>query len=315
MSAFLRRLVVFGLVAVLAYPVLIFLFGLILPGQLAGNVRYPLGAYGHMNTRMKEVQGQAPVDVLFIGSSHAYRGFDPRIWAKRGYSSFNLGSSAQTPIQSELLLKQYLPTLRPRLVVMEVHPGPFREEGVESAVDLMANRPVDAAISGMAWNMGDVMVCNTLLYAKVRQALGMDDDFNEDPVKDHDQYVNGGFVQRTKGGFVPVGKLRRESTTPSPEQWEAFQRILAYLRSQRCPVVLVEAPMTRWMYEGLYADHHVFADSMSGAGRYIDMNGQVALTDTVHFFTKGHLDQAGVEIFNEALLDTLEGRAWLPVKR
>lgn len=314
MAAFLRRFALFTLLAVLAYPLFIFLFGLVLPTSLSGNVRYPLGAYGHMNARMKEAQGHAPVDVLFIGSSHAYRGFDPRIWQAHGFRSFNLGSSAQTPIQSELLLKEYLPTFRPRLVVMEVHPGPFREEGVESAVDLIANKPVDAGTARMAFDMGDILVCNTLLYGTMRQKLGMDDDFRESPTKDHDEYVSGGFVQRIEGGFVPKGRLLREGTEPRPQQWEAFQRIVAYLRAQRCPLVLVEAPMTRWMYEGLYADHHVFSDSMSSAGSYIDMNGKVELTDTVHFFTKGHLDQAGVELFNEALLDTLESRGWLPTK-
>ena len=39
------------------------------------------------------------IDVLVLGSSHAYRGFDPRIFKKAGIKLFNFGSSGQTLLQ------------------------------------------------------------------------------------------------------------------------------------------------------------------------------------------------------------------------
>ena len=77
------------------------------------------------------------VDVLFLGSSHAYRGFDPRIFRKRGYSSFNLGSSAQTPSQTKVWLKRYLKHLNPKIVIYEVYPGTFSSDGIEASLDLV----------------------------------------------------------------------------------------------------------------------------------------------------------------------------------
>lgn len=310
--AHLRKLLLFGLLTALLYPFLLLGLSAVLPARFVGNVRYPLGGYGHMHSRIREMEGHAPVDVLFIGSSHAYRGFDPRIWQKRGLSAFNLGSSAQTPLQSELLLEHALPILRPRLVIFEVHPGPFRDPGVESAVDLIANRPIDGASARMALRMRDAIVFNTLCYGMLRQASGLDAAFQEPAAKKEDLYVGDGFVQRLKGGFHPEGKLRPESTEPLPQQWSAFQRILAQLGEDGYPVILVEAPMSQWMYANAYRDHDRFAQRMSSSGRYIDMNGKVSLEDEAHFFTQGHLDQAGVELFNEALLDTLAGRGWLP---
>ena len=65
-----------------------------------------MGCYGHTFTRMQDAQKTKNVDVLIVGSSHAYRGIDPRILQKDGISAFNLGSSAQTPINTKVLLHQ-----------------------------------------------------------------------------------------------------------------------------------------------------------------------------------------------------------------
>src|SRR5438477_3987320 len=65
------------------------------------------GGIGHTLQRLREVESVGSVDILFIGSSHAYRGFDPRLFAETGLTSFNLGSKAQSPLNSYFLLKHY----------------------------------------------------------------------------------------------------------------------------------------------------------------------------------------------------------------
>jgi len=77
------------------------------------------------------------VDILFLGSSHSYRGFNPQYFS--GYKTFNLGSSAQTPIQTNLLLKRYLHQLNPKTIVYEVYPISLSIDGVESSSDIIAN--------------------------------------------------------------------------------------------------------------------------------------------------------------------------------
>src|SRR3972149_6768649 len=37
-------------------------------------------------------------DLIFLGSSHCYRCFDPFVFQKFGLTTYNLGSSSQTPI-------------------------------------------------------------------------------------------------------------------------------------------------------------------------------------------------------------------------
>ena len=92
------RLLIFMIFCAFMYGVLLVVWAAILPAKFAGNVKHPLGGGGHLHTRLAEVQDHAPVDILFLGSSLAYRGFDTRIWKERGYTAFNLGSSAQSPV-------------------------------------------------------------------------------------------------------------------------------------------------------------------------------------------------------------------------
>ena len=58
---------------------------------------------------------------------------------RNNLKTFNLGSSSQTPIQTKMLLDEHLDRLNPKLVVFEVYPVVFQLEGVESALDFIAN--------------------------------------------------------------------------------------------------------------------------------------------------------------------------------
>ena len=90
-----------------------------------------------MLTRLNEVKNIKNIDILFLGSSHTYRGFDTRVFKKNGYNSFNLGSSSQSPIQTLTLTKRYLNQLNPKLIVYEVYPTTFTIDGIESSLDII----------------------------------------------------------------------------------------------------------------------------------------------------------------------------------
>lgn len=310
--SFLLRSLGFAAFCAAFYPLYIAVLGFAMPDGFAPNIRYPLNGYGHLRTRMAQAEASGPVDIVFLGSSHAYRGFDPRIWTRHGYSSFNLGSSAQTPLQTEFMVLEHLPALKPKLVIIEVHPGPFRDEGIESALDMIANRRIDQHTLLMATRLRHPYVWNALAYGMVRQWSGYDDRLIEPMRRKKDTYIDGGFVERVEGNFKPERSTRRENAEPLPSQWAAFQRTLEALRARGTDHILVEAPVTRWMNERIYPNRARFDSLMNASGRYINMNGKVELEDRKHFFTKGHLNQAGVGLFNEALIDTLERRGWLP---
>ncbi len=73
------RLILFSVFCIIVYPVLVVIWGALLPKEFVGNVSRTIGGAGHLRARLADVQDQGPVDVLFLGSSLSYRGFDTRI--------------------------------------------------------------------------------------------------------------------------------------------------------------------------------------------------------------------------------------------
>ena len=159
------------LYTVAVYLVLLIIWGELMPTIFKKNLTYSRGAYGHMYTRIREAEKVKNIDMLFIGSSHAYRGFDTRVAKTYGYESFNLGSSAQTPVQTELLLKKYLGNLNPKLIVYEVYPYTFTNDGVESSLDMIANGKIDYDILNMAFALNNIKTSTRLVYGVSRHLI------------------------------------------------------------------------------------------------------------------------------------------------
>src|SRR5690554_458534 len=107
MKRFCITLLVFFVFSFFLYVILLYTMGTFAPAIATPNILNK-DIVGHTETRLKEVKSFGDVDILFLGSSHAYRGFDTRIFKKAGFRSFNLGTSAQTPLQTQILLRRYL---------------------------------------------------------------------------------------------------------------------------------------------------------------------------------------------------------------
>ena len=315
MRRFLQQFALFALACGLLYPLVVVAFSIILPLPYVKNVKHPLGGNGHMFTRLLELKGHGPVDVLFLGSSHTYRGFDPRIWEQRGYSSFNLGSSSQSPVQTELLAKECLDELQPKLVVYEVYGVLGNLDGVESALDLIANRKVDLASLKMVLRVRNMLAFNSMIHGATRQLLGVDRNFNELRSIPPDLYILGGYVEHEETAADTSTTPRTTGGGPKSFQWTAFQRTLALLKEHSVPVVLVEAPTTRNFHRELHATPSEVDQWLRAQPNFLDMNGVAGLADSTHFYDRHHLRQQGVALFNNALIDSLASRNMLPSPR
>ena len=203
------------------------------PGIFKKNLNYKIGSYGHMFSRIKEIEKNNNVDILFVGSSHSYRGFDPRIFNEYNYQVFNIGSSSQSPLQEELLLNQYLDKLNPKLVVFEMYPTIFESDGVESGLDMLANNKIDFNSLKMCLAINNIKLYNTFLYGSYKQLRGINKYFVEDIKKDEDTYISGGFVERKMSYYkssknISCTKLYNINTIQS----NTFQKILHTLMQQ-----------------------------------------------------------------------------------
>lgn len=266
--------------------------------------------------RFREIDSYADVDVLFVGSSHCYRAFDPRVFATRGHRSFNMGSTTQTPLNSYYLLERYLDRLSPELLLVEVYWGTLAADGLESLLDLSANLPVTSEMWRMALAIRDLRAINALASRALDLRSGplSEARANLAPI---DTYVPGGFVERQQGyrsRDAPIADARSQRP-PNDLQLDYLERIIELARGAGSRVGLVLQPVTKARQRslpGLAASlARIEAFAAEQAVPFLDLNSWMELRDEQHFYDYHHLNQQGVALFNDRLLDELEQRALL----
>lgn len=297
----IRYVVLFLLFSGVAYVAFLCIWGDIMPGFLQRNMYYRMGYGGHMFTRMEEVKHVKNVDVLFLGSSHAYRGFDPRIFAKHGLKSFNLGSSLQSPMQTEVLLNRYLHTINPKVIIYEVYYPAFTSDGVESALDIISNDKNDLESVKMIMNLNHIGTTNTFIYGLCNDLIGATNAFNEDSVKGEDTYVKGGYVQRASTPFKNAMKESPWKYDINDHQWNTFIKLIHLIKNKNIKLILVQTPISKSLYK-TFEKKEAFNKMMKQYGEYYNFNEILQLDDSLHFYDPDHLNQAGVEIFNDKLI-------------
>lgn len=294
----MRHIILFVAVAAVAEVLLLWMLGG--TGKLR-NVEYRLGHADHTYTRLREADTTHGVDVLFMGSSHSYRTFDPRMYPEM--KVMNMGSSNQTPIQTEALLHRYLKTLSPRLVVIEVHPDIMMYDGVESTLYLLCNsRPSWEMVPAVVRSHNAKVYC-TAVYAMLHNGLGRAFAEYEEPADiAGNVYVQGGYVERPMEHYAPQAHPR-QTIRPLKNQRAALQRCVEYLKRQGVPYVLVEVPDTKVLMDS-YDNLDEFQREMSAYGPFVGKR-VAALDDSLHYYDDSHLNQRGVEVYNEMLRDSV----------
>lgn len=292
------------------YPLMVIGWGDYAPDILKKNLNYPLGSSGHMYSRIQNIKELKDVDILFLGSSHAYRGFDPRIFKRYGLNTFNLGSSAQSHLQTEILLKRHLDEIHPKLIIYEVYPGTFSSDGVESSLDIIANDKNDFESIRMAFTQNHIKVYNALIYGFYRDLFKKNVGYKEESIQGDDTYIQGGFVEKKLQYFEPMA-FDENGWNLTSRQYIFFERVLLLIKERNIPVILVQAPITSSMRRA-FLNNDEFDKKMESYGVYYNFNNLINLDDKLHFYNAHHLNQNGVEIFNTKLIEILaQEEEWL----
>jgi hypothetical protein len=278
---------------------------------LSSHLVEPGGAYQSLR-RFRELERRDRLDLAFFGSSHAYRGFDPEIFETQGLRTFNLGSTNQTPLNSLYLAKRYLPTRAPKLVVFEVYYATLAGDGFESTRDLSINTPWSPDILKMALSTRHLGATSFSL-AKGLGLIGDSSAVEQGPVEG-ETYAGAGYVSSE----VSRGPIRRRE----PFRVDVLDRQLDYLRDASRYAQSLGAKVA-WTTHPLPRDHRAavlnfdelhatIADSAKAFGlRYYRYDDDLGLDDRRHFADFHHLNAAGVERFNRALLADLKRDGYL----
>jgi hypothetical protein len=286
------------------YLISIFIIALFVSPKLTNNLKYKLGVYGHMNTRIKEISQYKDVDILFLGSSHSYRGFDTRIFSKHNFKTFNLGSSSQTPMQTEILLNEYLDKLKPKLVIMEVYPNTFMSDGVESSIDLIINDKISLDYVKLAIDINNIKVYNTLIVSYVMDLFNKNKNFIEKKNIKDDKYISGGYVENKIKYFNIKKTYKLNSWKLKENQKKAFSKIIAMLKLRNIKFLLIQSPINSLLYNS-FKNNSEIDRYFSDFGDYYNFNNILKLSNKNDFYDDDHLNQNGVLKFNKKLIELL----------
>lgn len=248
--------------------------------------------------RIEEIKQFDSLDIVFLGSSRSFMGFDPRIFSTYGYSSYNFSSLAQTPLQTRYLYDKYVKDIDVDLVVFEVNPDVFRTEGTEATISLINNDYIDYEMLKLVWKIKQPMVYNTFVFRCLQSILGHKLLFTADI---------GSFVKGT--GYVPsmgtnmnyLNLFKPDTIHCNSEQITEFKKLLNTLNTQHRKYILVQAPVSKNYYKSLIGTDE-FDKLMNSFGEYYNFNNLITMDDSLDFNDHHHLNSTGVQKFNNALI-------------
>lgn len=275
----------------------------ILPRSLISNLEP--GGYGHSFARFREINAYKNIDILFLGGSRCYRGFDPRIFNAAGISVFNLGSTAQSPLNSYYLLQEYLDGLNPKMVVMEVCLESLSLDGVESFLDIAVNHKITKNIALMGLALNNFHSLNTLPSEYLKRLLWRPLTQNIQKEILNDRYIPRGYVEMDR---ISLDKscFKNYEFIIEKRQLRYLRNIIELVQRQGKTIVLITIPVPkkRWDTISDYQKVVRFCNAMAKKYniRYHNFNPQVFLDDVKDFKDAGHLNSSGVKKFNEEFI-------------
>lgn len=260
---------------------------------------------GNSYRKFREFRPDSVYDVVFIGSSHAYRGYDPALFTARGWRAFNLGTSGQGPLNTYHIVRTHLSAANTRLLLLDVYEGAMEQDGLESTSDLAQNLVDDGAAVAMALALKDPRGVNLLTLRFLTK--------DRPPFFADSTYRPGGYSVRTDSVRKRIHYVRGRPLKLNADQVSYLERTLEHCVKAGIPVVLVNHPYP-WQSDRM--KHVAFNAVLGDIARryqvpYLDFAYRHTLDDEDHFYDHNHLNQAGVERFNTDLIPDLEAMGLL----
>ena len=249
------------------------------------------------------------LNLIFLGSSHAYRGFNPTIFDKElNLKSFNMGSSAQAPIEGYYSLKDVLKYQKPKVLVYEIYWRMFEQDKYFDSktyvYDFMKPSLNKVQFFFDAFDRDQYF---DAFFLSVRYHNNWQYYVDKKPPQFSADYVGKGFANNDS--VVSMGTLlwHNEFKTYvhnkyNNKQVEYFNKIIKTCKQNNIKLVLVTAPIpptTLKMvknYDGIHNYFQSIADK--NKLKYVDyniINQKNKLVKDTDFKDCDHLNNSGVK--------------------
>lgn len=315
---------------VLAFAVFVFAAGEILEKCLLRDAPYNW----KMNMPFDELNQMEPdtMDVLFLGSSHATRTFNPALFEEaRGVQSMNLGTPGQGAFESIAIYSHVRQTQSPKVVVYELYFRMFEEESFmkQLFVDYIIPYFSPETIRTMRQNLSpgyrfcyDIKLLRyqTFFYADVNSRVkallnGTDIEENEEKLKPTETYCKGFYninYSVKDEELYDTNNLADHTSYMLPSQLDLLKKFLQVTQEDNVTVVLVTAPLPQPSLEQVHnygETHDTFAEIAEEYGvPYFDynvINQEEKLVENNNFRDDNHLNNSGAEIISHDLIRRL----------
>ena len=244
------------------------------------------------------------VDVMVLGSSHAYKGVDPRIFEENRIRVFNMGSGMQTPEISYTLLNRYVDSLQPGLVLYSANPEVFDNAQIWSLMDVLSNMPPNWPVVKRALASADIRVINVLIFSLYQHLTGQATQVVEPPVMEDDTYVKAGYVERKYGRYSAKTTFDPFHLNFSSRQIRYYQKMCDLLHQRHIPLVVFQSPIPaakRKQCDNLDEFNALICQEDCN---YLDYNQRCNFPDTL-FYDVSHLNQDGIRLMNTDIIQTI----------
>lgn len=301
MKKFLSKSLLFLIVIGALYPVAIYIAGTYLPTWLHPNLQYLRNGDGYMLQRLSEADTLSDVDILLLGSSHTYQAYHPEDFPE--YSTMNLGSSNQTHVQTAFLLKTYLSTLRPRLVIYELNPNMLYNGDTESTLDIISNSSIQKSTSELWHKDNFLQALHTSAYKFISLELLGQDVTTPTGDAHGDRYIKRGFVIKDRGDntkFSPHEYIFMP-TIHNPRALDALHESIEMLTAHKIPIIFVYTPITRGFYNYTSGEQKVTRIFDPSRYPFYNFNELFNWNDTSDFYDEHHLSQQGVRLYDQRI--------------
>lgn len=171
--------------------------------------------------------------IFVVGSSHAYRGYDPRIFNKSGYKLFNMGTSGQNMKDSYSLVLANADKIK--TLIIDIYPGVLLNVNGESTLMLIQNADRNSTAL--------TILKNNLTLSSLNNMAARIMDINHCSLPYNEKYIANGYVQKDSE-FKADTTLTYEAFEPG-NNFAYFDSILSFVVNRKIKTCLASHPL-KW---------------------------------------------------------------------
>ena len=240
-------------------------------------------------------------DVVVLGSSHAYRGYDPFVFSSYNLKMYNLGTSNQHMMCSYQIIKNHINKDNCKLLILDMFDKVFANNDIESKSDIIQNVDDDETAIATALASNDIRAINMITLRYFNKTL---DPLNIDTIG----YNNGYLVARKildpkkKDITKLIWKYKADQS-----QKKYLSLLLEYCQKEEITIVAVSHPVPE-IYP--MREHNKFLADVNPIFNkykvpYYDYTNYKGMGKISYYSDPTHLNQIGAIKFNKMLIQDL----------